>query len=114
MYLIANGKEQIHFEDISKIRVTLSQHDLQSLLNTGTPLAEGSTVCFENVEVSPHYGSETNVDSCAIDAKGVVINAGTTNEKKLSLKVRLNVESENGEIPLLPSTRRYIRRSQKQ
>lgn len=29
-------------------------------------------------------------------------------------KVRLQVETETGEIPLLPSTRRYIRRMQKQ
>lgn len=44
-----------------------------------------------------------------------MIEAGTAEEKKLkSCKIRLQVETDSGEIPLLPSTRRYIRRSQKQ
>ena len=44
-----------------------------------------------------------------------MIEAGTAEEKKLkSCKIRLQVETDSGEIPLLPSTRRYIRRNQKQ
>ena len=43
-----------------------------------------------------------------------MIEAGTVEEKKLkSCKIRLQVETDSGEIPLLPSTRRYIRRMQK-
>lgn len=115
LYLTASSDEPIHFYDISKVRLNFSQDDLETYLHSNPQIAFGSTVCLENCEVNLEYGKENDVVSCEIESKKVIIEVGTEKEKKLKdCKVRLQVETDSDEIPLLPSTRRYIRRMKKQ
>ena len=113
--MTASVDEPIHFYDISKVRLNFSQDDLETYLHSNPQIAFGSTVCLENCEVNLEYGKDNDVLACEIESKKVIIEVGTEKEKKLKdCKVRLQVESESDEIPLLPSTRRYIRRMKKQ
>ena len=60
------------------------------------------------------YGKDFEIKSCEIESKNIIIDAGTAHEKKLkSGKIRLQVECDSNEIPLLASTRRYLRRMKK-
>ena len=115
LYLVAGTTEPIHFFDISKIKLIVPLDDLETYLNSNPQINLGSTICLENVEIIPEYGKDNDIVSCEVESKSIIIEAGTPNEKKLkSVKMRLQVESDSGEIPLLASTRRYIRRMKKQ
>lgn len=113
--MIASTTEPIHFYDISKIKLIFPQDDLEAYLNSNPQINSGSTVCLENVEIVTDYGKNSEIKSCEIESKNIIINAGTAEEKKLkSGKIRLQVECDSDEIPLLASTRRYLRRMKKQ
>ena len=64
LYLVASSTDPIHFYDISKIKLSFPQDDLEAYLNSNPQIALGSTVCLENCEISPEYGKNNEVVSC--------------------------------------------------
>ena len=66
LYLITSSSEPIHFYDISKIKLSFPQDDLDAYLNSNPQIALGSTVCLENCEITPDYGKDNQIVSCEI------------------------------------------------
>jgi hypothetical protein len=61
-----------------------------------------------------NYGKNNEITGCDIHSKVVTLEAGTDKANKLaSLEIRLSLSPVNGLIPVLPSTRRYLRRMEK-
>ena len=77
-------------------------------------IAAKSSVVLENCDVLVNYGKNNEITGCDIHSKVVTLEAGTDKANKLaSLEIRLSLSPVNGLIPVLPSTRRYLRRMEK-
>ena len=60
------------------------------------------------------HGTNNDISACEIESKSVLIDVGTEKQKKVKMTLKVHVDTNEGDIPILPSTRRYLRRLEKQ
>ena len=69
---------------------------------------------MEDCEVLLNYGKNKEITGCDIHSKAVTLDVNTNKTTKVkNFEIRLTLNAVNGMIPVLPSTRRYLRRMEK-
>lgn len=71
---------------------------------------------IEDCEVILNYGKNKEITGCDIHSKALTLDVNTDKASKVSaskFEIRLSLSPVDGLIPVLPSTRRYLRRMEK-
>ncbi len=114
LYLHVSSTDPIEFNDASKVCLVVDKDDFVAYFKDYDKINNGTTVCLENCEVSLDYGTNNEVTACEIESKSVIIDFGNEKQKKVkNFTIKMHVNTDH-EVPILPSTRRYLRRIQKQ
>lgn len=70
---------------------------------------------LENCDVILNYGKNKEITGCDVHSKEVTLDLNTDKATKpKKMEIRLSLAPVDGLIPVLPSTRRYLRRMEKQ
>ena len=70
---------------------------------------------MENCDVILNYGKNKEIIGCDVHSKDVTLDLNTDKANKVKkMEIRLSLAPVDGLIPVLPSTRRYLRRMEKQ
>ncbi len=102
------------FEDSAKNQLTVNKTNLESFLTSYNKIAAESSVLLENCDVILNYGKNKEITGCDIHSKVVTVDVNTDKANKVkNFEIRLSLSPVDGLIPVLPSTRRYLRRMEK-
>jgi hypothetical protein len=102
------------FEDSAKNQLTVNKTNLESHLTSYNKIAAESSVLLEGCEVILNYGKNKEIIGCDIHSKIITIDAQSDKSSKVkNFEIRLSLAPVDGLIPVLPSTRRFLRRMEK-
>jgi hypothetical protein len=103
------------FQDSAKNELTINKNSLESHLNIYNKIQPGSSILLENCDVHPTYGKNKDVIGCDVISKVVTLDVTSDKQNKPSknFEIKLNLSPVDGFIPVLPSTRRFLRRMEK-
>ncbi len=112
--LYVESTNPLVFEDSAKNKLTVNKTNLESFLTSYNKITAESSVLLENCDVILNYGKNKEITSCDIHSDVVTIDVNSDKSNKLKkFEIRLSLAPVDGLIPVLPSTRRYLRKMEK-
>lgn len=112
--LYVASTDPLVFEDSAKNKLTVNKTNLETFLTSYNKITAESSVLLENCDVILNYGKNKEITGCDIHSKFVTIDVNTDKSNKVkNFEIRLSLAPVDGLIPVLPSTRRYLRRMEK-
>jgi hypothetical protein len=112
--LYVSSDKPLEFEDSAKNKLTVNKTNLETYVNNYKQIKAESSIRLEDCEVLLNYGKNKEITGCDIHSKSVTLDVETEKTTKVkNFEIRLTLNAVNGLIPVLPSTRRYLRRMEK-